>query len=526
MASDVLRGQKGGRTSELQENVPPSGFAVPVKRLTKVEKARLETLSAFGNCAFNSLVVKKESFRSKLKATTLHVNTAPGKETARRLTRMEKARQEANEAFKNISLGQKRKANVTEKNTGLSPVSESAKKRVTRLEKCKIEAQNADLGELTRGRKAGFEKGSLPKFNKERRKSTSKCRQSRRSSSRRKSLRQKSSTKCHRPTRVQLAQIEALQSFGGKSLDKVLKTGEKECTSNTVGNKSTDPAEGFPDTKVVDTFSIVAVNISQVSSPDVGCKSVSDSNIPTCLMEECIVSLDVKGTHQEKSSPLVASGELSDKNNVQLACNEQCQELNVSAVCKSPVSELPAEGSKSNAVSLQVVQEQERCESLCGNFIDCPKSTISTGNHCQPSVESNDLQCCNAILPETKPVTRLERARMEALQSFQGQAIAEVMKSSSRKMAKYLTPVKNKGTNTEACKMKNTPAQTKDSYIRHHPNPKKSYYSSLRDNSFCNRDALLETSKVVVSTARSLDTPTPECSPVQLSLQHEGMMLE
>lgn len=51
----------------------------------QVEKARLETLAAFGNCPFNSLEVKKESFKSKLNATSK--TTAPAKDTARRLTR-------------------------------------------------------------------------------------------------------------------------------------------------------------------------------------------------------------------------------------------------------------------------------------------------------------------------------------------------------------------------------------------------------------------------------------------------------
>ena len=51
----------------------------------QVEKARLEALSAFGNCPFNSLVVKKESFKSKLNATAK--TAAPGKDITKRLTR-------------------------------------------------------------------------------------------------------------------------------------------------------------------------------------------------------------------------------------------------------------------------------------------------------------------------------------------------------------------------------------------------------------------------------------------------------
>ena len=69
---------------------------------------------------------------------------------------MEKARQEANEAFKNISLGQKRKASVIEKKSETQPETQNAKKRLTRLERCKLEAQqafgNVPLSTLTEGR--------------------------------------------------------------------------------------------------------------------------------------------------------------------------------------------------------------------------------------------------------------------------------------------------------------------------------------------------------------------------------------
>ena len=128
--------------------------------------------------------------------------------------------------------------------------------------------------------------------------------------------------------------------------------------------------------------------------------------------------------------------------------------------------------------------------------------------------QSSNTQISNTTSVEPRPLTRLERARLEAIQSFRGEAFEKTMKTSSRKMAKYLTPVKHQGTNTEANPTRNTPSQTDNSYYRRHPRPKSSFYTNLRDNSFCDRGALLESSKMVVLTARSLDTPSPDCSPV------------
>ena len=437
------------------------------------------------------------------------------------LPRMQKARQEANEAFKNICLGQKRKYGAVEKKPGMSPVSDNAKKRMTRLERCKLETQNAfanvALSELTVGenaeQKRSFGKASLTKINKECRKSTTKGRQSRRSLTRRKSVRGRSSAKCNRPTRVQLAQLQALQSFGGKSLDKVWKTSEKE-GDNTVHNEGTDTAKEPAGTNDSNDSNTIAVNDGPLSM--VGGESVSERNIRTNLTEvDVVLHNALESFHETSGLPLVVIEDLSEISATQLPCNDCCQQGDLSgSLCKSEDSKLHAEGPELNTVNIKVVQDQdgrilddEACDD-CTNR----KSAISKKNLCE-------LQSSNAQLPETKPMTRLERARMEALQSFQGQAIDQVMKSSSRKMAKYLTPVKHKGTNTEstASQTKNTPSQTTDSFIRSYPLPKKSYYSNIRDNSFCNRDALLETSKMVVSTARSLDTPTPESSPAQIS---------
>ena len=51
----------------------------------QVQQAKLEALAAFGNCTFDSLVVKKESFKSKLNSTVK--TAATRKENVKRLTR-------------------------------------------------------------------------------------------------------------------------------------------------------------------------------------------------------------------------------------------------------------------------------------------------------------------------------------------------------------------------------------------------------------------------------------------------------
>ena len=148
---------------------------------------------------------------------------------------MEKARQEANEAFKNISLGQKRKASAIEKKSETQPETQNAKKRLTRLERCKLEAQqafgNVPLSTLTEGRvkeqeqngktqgrngietnlsgvqnvdtskkntKKSFGRRSIERSVREKRKSNSKSKQNRRSAPRRRSsaiMRRRSSSK-------------------------------------------------------------------------------------------------------------------------------------------------------------------------------------------------------------------------------------------------------------------------------------------------------------------------------------------
>ena len=444
---------------------------------------------------------------------------------------MQKARQEANEAFKNISLGQKRKASVTGKKPGLSPVTENAKKRLTRLERCKLEAQNAfgnaALSDIHVGRNVDTTKRlgrvSLSKMKKEQRKSTNKRRINRRSMSRRSSLRRKSSAKGSQITRVQAAQLEALQSFGGQGLDKVWKSRKTipTCPEHT---EPTSKEEGVTDTSEPAVSSEV-VATEDKGTVDTRCQSVLENNILGDSLEVCMISSEVKNTYQEQND--LVDDRLPNEKPIEISSEQHCQLVDESTQIYEPIdSELPTEDPASNEVINSVVTVQDQNASAlaprdqpCDSQMHSTKGTcpIPEQSHYQSSVLSNDMQCGRKAYMAPKPVTRLEKARLEALQSFHGQAFDQVIKSSSRKMAKYLTPKKHQGTNTETNQTRNTPTQTEESFCRRYPRPKSSFYTSLRDNSFYDRNALLESSKMVVLTARTLDTPSPDCSPANAS---------
>lgn len=448
---------------------------------------------------------------------------------------MQKARQEANDAFKNISLGQKRKSCVLEKKTRMPSVAENAKRRVTRLERCKLEAQNAfgnvalsnlggnvemhqDQNNNKIGRsgvphiqtaKKSFGRGSLEKIKKEKRKSTSKAKLDRRSTSRRRSsnmIRRRSSTKGSRLTKVKAAQLEALESFGGQSLDKVWKFCKKVASTGTeqteIMNKEVTGTEG------------VAASDERPITADINSHSAMEIDILSDSLEVGMVSCNVKNSCQENTA-LVDEAVPNDKA-VEFSSKPHCQLVDESTQIDEPSDtiELHSEDLQSNEATA-TVSIVAPCDQPC----DCNMhsrngmSPIPEQSPQQSSIPSDDVQCSSAVHAEPKPLTRLEKARFEALQSFHGQAFDQVIKSSSRKMAKYLTPVKHQSTNTEASQLRNTPSQTDDSYCKRHPRPRSSFYTRLRDNSFCDRDALLESSKMVVLTARTLDTPSPDCSP-------------
>jgi len=450
---------------------------------------------------------------------------------------MQKARLDANEAFKNISLGQKRKASVVEKKRELSPLRGTAKRRLTRLDKCKLEAQNAfgnialsevggsveikedqnrakimakDSGtnnsETSKKDMTSLRKDSLEKSKKGRRKSTSKGLTNRRSTSQRRSsaaMRRRSSTKRKHLTRVQAAQLEVLQSFGGQSLDDVWKSCKRdmstcaEVTEQIINDEVETKNEG-----------VVAKEESQMMANS-ECQAAVETDVETDSLED-----GEKGTSNLTS---VSKGKVPE-----ISLKPCCKSVNESMQVDAPFDneQLAEHSQSSQTITCEVqVQDHDSCTLIHNQSCDAQIGTkgmspIPEHSLHQSFGQSSDTQISNTTSVERRPLTRLERARLEAIQSFRGEAFDKTMKTSSRKMAKYLTPVKHQGTNTEANPTRNTPSQTDNSYYRRHPRPKSSFYTNLRDNSFCDRGALLESSKMVVLTARSLDTPSPDCSPV------------
>ena len=446
-------------------------------------------------------------------------------------SRMQKARLEANEAFKNVSLGQKRKASVEERKRELSPLRDTTKRRLTRLDKCKLEVQNAfgnvalsgiggsveikedqnstkimakDSGtnnsETSKKDVSSLKKDSLEKSKKGRRKST------RRSTSRRRSsaaIRRRSSTKGKRLTRVQAAQLEVLQSFGGQSLDDVWKSCKRDMST------CAEVSEQIVNDEVETNNEGVATKEESQTMANSEYQTAVETDVETDSLED-----GQKGTGNLTSASKEKVAEISLK-----PC---CESVNESVQVDVPFDneQLAEHSQSSQTITCEVqVQDHDSCTLVHNQSCDAQIGTkgmspIPEHSLHQSFSQSSNTQISNMTSVEPRPLTRLERARLEAIQSFRGEAFEKTMKTSSRKMAKYLTPVKHQGTSTEANPTRNTPSQTDNSYYRRHPRPKSSFYTTLKDNSFCDRGALLESSKMVVLTARSLDTPSPDCSPV------------
>lgn len=446
-------------------------------------------------------------------------------------SRMQKARLEANEAFKNVSLGQKRKASVEERKRELSPIRDTTKRRLTRLDKCKLEVQNAfgnvalsgiggsveikedqsstkimakDSGtnnsETSKKDVTSLKKDSSEKSKKGRRKST------RRSTSRRRSsaaIRRRSSTKGKRLTKVQAAQLEVLQSFGGQSLDDVWKSCKRDMSTCAEVSEQIVNDE-------------VETNNEGVATKE-GIKTMANSEYQTAV--ETDVETDFLEDGEKGTGNLTSA---SKEKVAEISLKPCCESVNESVQVDVPFDneQLAEHSQSSQTITCEVqVQDHDSCTLVHNQSCDAQIGTkgmspIPEHSLHQSFSQSSNTQISNMTSVEARPLTRLERARLEAIQSFRGEAFEKTMKTSSRKMAKYLTPVKHQGTSTEANPTRNTPSQTDNSYYRRHPRPKSSFYTTLKDNSFCDRGALLESSKMVVLTARSLDTPSPDCSPV------------
>jgi ribosomal protein S19 len=110
------------------------------RRLTKAEQMTLEVLASFNGESFGNVLVKNKSFKEKLIETAAAAGGEDGEPT-RKKTRLESAREEIANAFKDIPLGIDviSKRTTTPHNSNDVPV-EVGSKRLTRLQKAKIEA--------------------------------------------------------------------------------------------------------------------------------------------------------------------------------------------------------------------------------------------------------------------------------------------------------------------------------------------------------------------------------------------------
>lgn len=107
-----------------------------------------------------------------------------------------------------------------------------------------------------------------------------------------------------------------------------------------------------------------------------------------------------------------------------------------------------------------------------------------------------------------KILTRLEKAQLEAIESFKGQHLDEICKESKKIVAKYFKPKKTNSQDKQATPLKLS--------LRNRTGDKANIdvFSCLHgDENFNDHTVLLETSKRVVETAISLETPegSPAC---------------
>ena len=457
---------------------------------------------------------------------------------------IQKARLEANEVFKNVPLGKKRKGSLCERNS--SSLAGNAKKRLSRGHERQREnrknlpskressekqlgAENGNAERINNGRQRpvritrvqaaqeealkSFRGCSLDKIAKERRKSASKGgRLSRRvSSSRRGSLgtRRRGSARLNaskkRTTEVQAAQLDALQSFSGENLsnrsqfrvrvtaDSTDETRKHLCGTVEVENPSTVRRQNG-----CTVFEEPEGSSGVTTTGTVTYKEDSNQNgFPAQNLLSCgDISLQ-----QQNVEALPAGKDPLAGHSVEHACRDEVTER-----CHSDEGSVIVQASlvRDKGVSVEVSPDQTRESHVRSMRMSPIPERAQLDNPRTPEPERS---------PASKQLTRLEKARLEVLKSFRGQAFDQVIKTSSRKMAKYLTPVKHQGTNTEILTT-TTPSQTEDAYCTQPPRAKRSCYSNLGDKSFCDRGALLETSKMVVMTARYLNTPSPNCSPV------------
>lgn len=130
----------------------------------------------------------------------------------------------------------------------------------------------------------------------------------------------------------------------------------------------------------------------------------------------------------------------------------------------------------------------------------------------QESNENKEKHIPEDAKEEPRKLSRIEKAQLEAIESFKGQHLDEICKESKKIVAKYFKPKKVKAQNTQATTQDTplAPSHKNKSGNQSFSN----VYSSIHDKDNLNdHTILLETSKRVVETAKSLETPegSPAC---------------
>jgi hypothetical protein len=366
---------------------------------------------------------------------------------------MQRAKIEANDAFKNVQLGQmtsntkKRKIQNTDDNEIPKKLRQNA---LTRTQKAKIEAEKA------------FENVSLDKISQKK-------------------------------SKLEREKLERKLIEGKKNV----KTSEfRKAGSFKSSSQVIKPVLNHSNTKVSKGY----------SNQDV--RSVS-TNTPKSLTRSQSAKLEVLKSFEGKGLDDLSSNN-SSKANVTKDSTKQPLGHDIKATHSDEVA---IETSHDNMAP----QDQEH--------------TISP-------VLDNSAGC--------KRLTRLERAKLEALKSFSGQQFGDICKHSTRIVAKYLKPKKDKACNTEEPEACHTPTHTNESHEQEkpkleenikgqrsllktihtgtfttvpsheylsHKKPRVDVYSSIIEGNFKDHSSLLETSRRVVETAIQLETP--EGSPAQ-----------
>ena len=405
---------------------------------------------------------------------------------------MQLAKLEANEAFKNIKLGDNVSRPAKRKSTDRQEINKDPKvRKLTRLEQARMDAnkafQNLPLGKEPIKRPVSKSKTLSSKEN--------------------------NASKRQRITKAEFIQKETMKSFGGRALDELQRqlvkspvalTGRVEEEANT-----RDVAVGTTQT----TAETVTVDIGTVVDDTA---TVTPSN----------------GTVADSTVTVTVSSQVTD--DTAAATPTATVSVNYQVLLGSKADMTSSTCMLETGIQTDATSSEESTEDSKTVRVD-PEAV---------EVEANGTS--KELVTTKQRLTRVERARLEALKSFGGQGLGEVYKTSTRKLAKYLTPKKSQATNTKHVETSTTPCQTdplptvsvvmatqkavgpsgktqrslqnsevglseasnmKRSAGRH-PKPKTSLYSSIdTEASFGSLDALLETSRRVVQTAKMLETP-------------------